>query len=148
MPMREWYSEGIWEIMSRNSVREPPIVVPWPHMVSRTGITVVVAERALVRAWASRVRADARLVLFALPGLFLGGEQGYLFCLVCLCWSSLTGSYTAVSQVLRIGGGRLGTKYRPALPWLCLLAQDLLDTTRVVGYVCSCQSCLLPWDLL
>lgn len=69
MPMRGWYSVGIWAMMSRNSVREPPIVVPWPHMVSRTGVTVVVAERALVRACARRVMAEGRLVLLALPGL-------------------------------------------------------------------------------
>lgn len=56
--------------MSRNSVNEPPIVVPWPHIVSRTGVTVEVAARALVRAFARRVRAEERVVWPALPGLY------------------------------------------------------------------------------
>lgn len=88
-------------------------------MVSKTGITVVVAERALVRTWASRVRADERLVLLALPGLFW---SVYSLPLKIPC-IRLTESYIAVSQVLRTGGGRLEMKYMPALPWLCLLAQ-------------------------
>lgn len=105
-------------------------------MVSRTGITVVVAERALVRAWASRVRADGRLVLLALPGLFWVNIQ-WSWRVPCI---RLTGSYITVSQVLRSGGGRLGMKCRLALPWLCLLAQGLQDMIRVVGYVCNRQS--------
>lgn len=56
--------------MSRNSLREPPIVVPWPHIVSSTGTTVVVAFRAFVRAPASRERAEGKGVWFALPGLW------------------------------------------------------------------------------
>lgn len=55
--------------MSRNSVSEPPIVVPWPHIVSSTGVTVEVAARALVRAFARREMAEEKLVWFALPGL-------------------------------------------------------------------------------
>lgn len=47
-------------------------MVPWPHIVSRTGITVEVSERALVKALARRVMADDNEVLFAAPGLKLG----------------------------------------------------------------------------
>jgi hypothetical protein len=53
-------------------VKGPPIVVPWPHIVSRTGITVDVSERALVKALARRVMAEDDEVLFAVPGLELG----------------------------------------------------------------------------
>lgn len=45
-------------------------MLPWPHMVSRTGVTVLVAERAEVRAFASRVMAEACGVWLALPGLW------------------------------------------------------------------------------
>lgn len=55
--------------MSRNSVSEPPIVVPWAHIVSKTGVTVEVAESAFVSALASREMASERLVWPALPGL-------------------------------------------------------------------------------
>lgn len=73
MPIRWWYSLGIWERMSRNSCRYPPIVLPWPHMVSSTGVTVLVAARAEVRAAARRVMAEAWEVWLALPGLFFWG---------------------------------------------------------------------------
>ena len=59
---------------SRNSLSEPPIVVPWPHMVSRTGTTVDVADSAFVRALARRERASVREAWLALPGL--GGLAG------------------------------------------------------------------------
>ena len=72
IPIREWYSWGIWDIISRNSVSEPPIVVPWAHIVSRTGVTVEVAESAFVSALASREMASERLVWPALPGLWFG----------------------------------------------------------------------------
>lgn len=70
IPIREWYSWGIWDIMSRNSVSEPPIVVPWAHIVSKTGVTVEVVESAFVSALASREMASERLVWPALPGLW------------------------------------------------------------------------------
>ena len=45
-------------------------MVPCPHIVSRTGITVDVDESAFVRLSARRVRASEKLEWFALPGLF------------------------------------------------------------------------------
>lgn len=69
MPIREWYFCGIRGSSCWKSVSEPPIVVPWPHIVSRTGTTVDVAERAFVSALARRSSASERLDWFALPGL-------------------------------------------------------------------------------
>jgi hypothetical protein len=69
MPMREWCSFGIRASKSRNSVREPPIVLPWPHIVSSTGITVDVAVMAFVRESARRARASGSGVWLVLPGL-------------------------------------------------------------------------------
>lgn len=54
---------------SLNSERKPPIVLPWPHIVSRTGTTVVVSVIALVRVCARRESASGRGVWFVLPGL-------------------------------------------------------------------------------
>lgn len=48
-------------------------MLPWPHMVSSTGVTVLVAARAEVRAAARRVMAEAWEVWLALPGLVFGG---------------------------------------------------------------------------
>lgn len=45
------------------------MVVPWPHIVSKTGVTVDVAERARVSAFARRVIASGNGDWFALPGL-------------------------------------------------------------------------------
>lgn len=45
------------------------MVVPWPQVVSRTGITVFVAFREAMRAVAMREREDSRVVLFVAPGL-------------------------------------------------------------------------------
>lgn len=77
IPMRWWNSFGIKARRSRNSEREPPIVEPWPHIVSRTGTTVDVAESALVKDFASRASALGNGVLFALPGLFSGLDSGW-----------------------------------------------------------------------
>ena len=43
--------------------------VPWPQVVSRTGITVRVASRAVVRALARREREDWMVDWFVAPGL-------------------------------------------------------------------------------
>lgn len=56
-------------MISWKSCRFPPIVVPWPHIVSRTGVTVVVDDRAFVRVFARRVSALVWDVWLALPGL-------------------------------------------------------------------------------
>lgn len=47
----------------------PPIVVPWPHMVSRTGVTVSVASSARINCLARRDSEDSRVVWFVAPGL-------------------------------------------------------------------------------
>lgn len=70
--------------MSRNSVSEPPIVVPWPHIVSRTGVTVEVAARAFVRAFARREMAEGKLVWFALPGLVWFSNEDVVEIPLCL----------------------------------------------------------------
>lgn len=49
--------------------RDPPIVVPWPHIVSRTGTTVVVALRADTIASAKRDNEDSSVVWLVAPGL-------------------------------------------------------------------------------
>ena len=69
MPMREWCSFGIRARRSLNSEREPPMVLPWPHIVSSTGTAVVVSVIALVRVCARRESASGRGVWFVLPGL-------------------------------------------------------------------------------
>lgn len=71
IPMREWYSGGIWDSKEAKSDKEPPIVVPWPHIVSNTGVTVEVSESALVRALARREMAEDSEVWFAVPGLYV-----------------------------------------------------------------------------
>lgn len=45
------------------------MAVPWPQVVSRTGMTVLVASSAEMRAFARREREDSRVVLFVAPGL-------------------------------------------------------------------------------
>lgn len=55
-------------------------MLPWPHIVSRTGVTVCVCARASVRVFASRVRASGRGVWFVLPGL--GGLSILVFSFV------------------------------------------------------------------
>lgn len=67
--MREWYSLGIWAITFPISESGPPIVVPWPHIVSSTGVTVEVTESALVNACASRDVADSSVLWPTAPGL-------------------------------------------------------------------------------
>ena len=74
-----------------NSDREPPIVFPWPHIVSRTGITVDVSLIADVRASASRARASGRGVPFVLTGL--EGVRGRADFGVKFGAAGLTGSY-------------------------------------------------------
>lgn len=69
IPMRWWCSLGIRANRSRNSEREPPIVLPWPHIVSRTGTTVEVSVMAFERVSARRESASGRGVWFVLPGL-------------------------------------------------------------------------------
>lgn len=54
----------------RNSGIVEPMVVPWPQVVSRTGITVLVAFREEIRAVAMRERDEERVVLLVAPGLF------------------------------------------------------------------------------
>lgn len=69
MPRRGWCSVGIRASRSLKWVREPPIVLPWPHIVSRTGMTVEVEVMAFVRVFARRERASGRGVWLVLPGL-------------------------------------------------------------------------------
>ena len=60
--MREWYFSGICEITAPSSERSPPKVVPWPHIVSNTGVTVSIAANALVNDLASREIADSTVL--------------------------------------------------------------------------------------
>jgi hypothetical protein len=70
MPIRSWCSDGIKARRERNSEIVAPMVVPWPQVVSRTGITVLVASREEVRALAMREREDERVEVLVAPGLF------------------------------------------------------------------------------
>lgn len=67
--MRGWCSFGMRARRERNSEIVEPMVVPWPQVVSRTGITVLVAFREEIRAVAMREREDSRVVLLVAPGL-------------------------------------------------------------------------------
>lgn len=61
--------EGIREKSCEKCVSGPPMDVPWPQVVSRTGITECVASRAVVRDFAMRESEDERVVWFVAPGL-------------------------------------------------------------------------------
>jgi hypothetical protein len=65
------------ERRERNSGMVAPMVVPWPQVVSRTGITVLVDERDEVRAVAMREREEEREEELVAPGLG-GGLLVYL----------------------------------------------------------------------
>ena len=70
--MRGWCSRGIRARRERNSEIVAPMVVPWPQVVSRTGITDLVAARDAVRAVAMRERDDSRVEALVAPGLGRG----------------------------------------------------------------------------
>lgn len=70
MPIRSWCSVGIRSRRERNSEIVEPMVVPWPQVVSKTGMTVLVALREATRALAMRLREDSREHLLVAPGLF------------------------------------------------------------------------------